>query len=165
MWASTALVGIAVGCAIVLVGTATSAQPGPLIPGDRAANLRAPSGQAAPPVPDRAMLNFLLAQAKRRAAENGEPSFKRGEVYRTTRQLANAAVRAGVVDSDQPVYLVILHGDFTGYAMPLGGGRPPQAPYLNFIIDANTRELTDWGLLGDLPETSTLPPPIPLRSE
>ena len=163
----TALGGLVIACAaLALVARASIGSSGiEGLPNDRLAVVRAGhlSGASPPPIPDPRTLAYLRAEAQRQAARNGEPR-PTGSVFSTTRQFANAAIGAGVVDSDQPVYLIVLRGNFTGHAArrPNGDVPLPRGEHLAVVIDPETRQITDWGILFRKPETATFGPAVPL---
>ena len=155
--------GLGAVIAIVVAGGATGALPPGAVPNDPLAHVRANeiSGASPPPAPDAGTLRSLRDDALAFASLSREDDPTDGLVFRTTRQHANAAIGAGVVDSDQPVYLVVMRGTFVGGP---GGGNParvPRSEYLAVVVDAATGVVTDWGLIR-APQTATLGAPTPL---
>lgn len=91
----------------------------------------------------------LVEQARRAASAHGDRTPSWAGYVRTTRQAAVSFLGAGVVDSDQPAYLVVLvagpGGDFRANRAPRG--RPaPRGDRMALVVDAATLEVLDFGL-------------------
>jgi hypothetical protein len=66
---------------------------------------------------------------------------------RTTRSRANALSSGAIVDTDQPVDLVILRGSFVGHNARVPRGQPlPVGSYLVLVVDAATNLVLDSGV-------------------
>jgi hypothetical protein len=87
---------------------------------------------------------FVPAVAQRMAAIAGNARPDSAEYVYTTRQAA-VGLDGEVVDSNQPVYLVVLHGHFV-YRYARGIGPPPTGTVLTLTIDAATGDSLDLGL-------------------
>jgi hypothetical protein len=105
---------------------------------------------AAAPVPaaattvDAAMLSKLARQF---SAANGEAHPAGLTMVRTSRLAAQRLVAGGQVNSDQAVYQLELHGNFTGHQVPVpSGASAPRGNTLVLTVDATTGEIVDWGI-------------------
>lgn len=93
------------------------------------------------------------------AAVEGEAHPAGVQLVRSTRQAANAAASGATVDSDQAVYVLILHGHFTGYTAKVPPGQPlPQGSALVLVVDATTNRVTDYGITNHPPSIHALGP-------
>jgi hypothetical protein len=112
---------------------------------------------------DASILPRIQALAQSIADSNNDPTPSDARVFRTTRTTATKALDDSVADSHQPVYVVILHGDFVA----LGAPRPPDAPEprgreLYFVWDPVANVVTDFGLGNDSPDLARLGSGVPL---
>ena len=97
--------------------------------------------RASPPGPE--TIAQLRAKTVDWASQNDEPRPGGGRVVATTRN----SFYGGNVDSDQPVYVVQVHGRFVGYRFPTPRGKPlRRGTVLVLVYDAQTLEITDWEL-------------------
>jgi hypothetical protein len=94
------------------------------------------------------------------AAIAGDARPDSAEFVYTTRQAA-VGLDGEKVDSDQPVYLVVLHGHFV-YKYARGIGPPPTGTVLTLTIDAATGDSLDLGLGNGPSGASRLGPVKPL---
>jgi hypothetical protein len=109
--------------------------------------LAAPSGSRVPA--------FVTAAANRVAAINGDAHPSSAGWVKTTRQRAVSAESTDTVDSNQPVYYVVLHGHFAatkGYLGP--GAAVPTGTILTLTVDASTGEVLDNSLSNRTPDFS-----------
>ncbi len=91
------------------------------------------------------------------AATNGETAPTSLEYVATTRQAAAQLTAQAGVDSDQPVYLVSVHGAFVGHmAKRPAGTAEPQGTVLTVTIDPKTGRITDWGIEQTTPKLTSL---------
>ena len=101
----------------------------------------------------------FLVQLTARTATNTCDSHPTGASYvRTTRQKAEAMSGDGV-DSDPPVYLVLLRGDFVDYyAHGIYRTRDafPRGTVITFTVDAETHGILDFGIGGRAPDLTQL---------
>jgi hypothetical protein len=101
---------------------------------------------------------FLLELAARTATNNCDSHPIGASYVRTTRQRAEAMSGDGV-DSDQPVYLVLLRGDFVDYyARGIYRARDafPRGTVITFTVDAETHGILDFGIGGRAPDLAQL---------
>lgn len=116
----------------------------------RAASEQTSSQRASAPSPGRDAVGpsrtRLTGIALATAAENGEKSATDATAYETTRGDANARTSGAIVDSNQPVFLIVEHGNFVGRDVPLMyGSQPPRGHIITVIVDSVTGDITDWG--------------------
>jgi hypothetical protein len=84
--------------------------------------------------------------AKKVAAELGDPAPASAEYVLTTRSAANQLFGAGV-DTDQPVYLVVMGGEFTMQDARVPFGLPgPSGSFAVLVIDVSTGQVVDRGI-------------------
>jgi hypothetical protein len=101
---------------------------------------------------------FLVALAARTASNNCDAQSTAASYVRTTRQAAESLSGDGV-DSDEPVYLVQLRGDFVDYyAHGIYRTRDafPRGPVITFTVDVATRGILDFGIGGPAPDLAQL---------
>ena len=68
-----------------------------------------------------------------------------GQAVLTTRQQAATVTAGDMVNSDQGVYLVQLHGQFTAVDASVPPGQvAPTGQYLTFAVDSLTGDVLDW---------------------
>jgi hypothetical protein len=94
-------------------------------------------------------LRSLEKVASGEALGNGDVSVHRGYIILTTRQQAAAP---DIVNSDQPVYEVVIQGHFTcrGCSIPLGA-KLPTGSVITSSVDRQTLEGLDFGITRSLP--------------
>ena len=147
--AATSIVA-AIGAALLLGTGATTASSD-----DRRNNLDAASA-----VPAR-----LALAAQWMAADAGDPSPTRAEYVLTTRAKANRVDNGESVNlPDQPVYYVVMHGNFVAKNAYVPPGRPaPRGTIVGFTVDAETYDVLDFSI-SDKPARSRRPrsrePPV-----
>ncbi len=92
------------------------------------------------------------------AAEYGEQAPSAITYVATTRQEANTADFGGVVDSNQPSYLIVEHGHFSDpAALPPGStAAPPSGSVLTLVVDAQTGQILDTGIMSGEPNMASL---------
>lgn len=95
--------------------------------------------------------------AKQLSAANGVKTPRSMKYVITTRQAAAEATSQAIVDTDQPVYLVSLQGNFTGKTAKVPGGSPtPRGTEMTAAIDPATGRIVDWGIEATAPDLSRL---------
>jgi hypothetical protein len=115
--------------------------------------------------PDRVTVSRIEAVAMRLATAMGDDDPDSGRAYATTRKTANLAAAQAEVDSDQPVYLIVLRGDFVAVGGPkLPPGNVPDATghILRLVWDPATNMTTDFGIGDNEPNTAKLGNGFPL---
>jgi hypothetical protein len=163
----TRTVGVVVLAGIVVVGVVAASVAGASGAGARRADAkraraRASGFQLAAPSTSRVPA-FVTAAANRVAAINGDAHPSSAAWVKTTRQTAVSAESTDTVDSNQPVYYVVLHGHFAatkGYLGP--GAAVPTGTILTLTVDASTGEVLDNGLSNRTPDFSHTGPPSAL---
>jgi hypothetical protein len=106
----------------------------------RTAFLDPPKAETAS-VPD---LTSLQGYVRDLARQNGDPALHHGYVALISREQASAP---DVVNSNQPVYQVVLHGHFTcGACSVAPGERTPTGSWLTSAIDRHTLQGIDFGI-------------------
>jgi hypothetical protein len=91
------------------------------------------------------------------SAANGVAAPQSTQYVQTRRQRAERLTSRAKVDSDQPVYLVTMRGNFVGHAAKVPNGKArPQGTVLTATIDPATGRITDWGITGSAPDLSSL---------
>ncbi len=100
-----------------------------------------------PAVPTDGMRATLEREAAEFATANGGAIPASAEVVLTTRQTAlNTAGGGDIVNSDEPVYLLQMLGEFTSSGpRPLGAAAPKGSVFW-FLYDPAQRTTVDWGL-------------------
>jgi len=95
----------------------------------------------------------LQQLAREWATSNGDHSLHSGVVYLTTRE---QAAGGDIVNSNQPVYELVLRGRFVCHGCSRPAGAPVQrGTVLTVTVDRATFEITDFGL------GNRLNPPLP----
>jgi hypothetical protein len=117
--------------------------------------------KGAPPPPSRAELRTLARLALRAAGGAGDPHPTGAVVVPSTRKIAERVDAGAVVDSNPPVYFVLLHGHFTANMAP-PGGKFPQGTILTVTIDSRTNESLDLGIGKRLPDLAAIGEAEPL---
>lgn len=116
------------------VGTATGASPDTSL-----SNSPTPSATVT--------VTTLTVLAKEMASGADDPNVTVGDAVLTTQQAAVTATSGSLVNTNQPAYLVELHGHFTalGASVP-AGAQHPTGTYLIFIVDASSGSVIDGGV-------------------
>lgn len=108
----------------------------------------------------------VRAAAYQFARSSHEPNPTPGEIIRTTRATANALLFVGTeVETDQPVYVVTMRGNFETlvpvFAPDAPGARRPSR-FLTLVYDAETVEVVDWAVTYTPSDLTSLGLPQPL---
>jgi hypothetical protein len=113
----------------------------------------------APFPPDQQVLADLRELALFVGSNSGEDdSPTGGRVWAASRErAAELAFQTRMADTDQPVYVVVLHGDFVLSDAPRPSGAPtPTASVLTMIVDPTTGGILDFGACHVAHELSAL---------
>jgi hypothetical protein len=87
-------------------------------------------------------------------AHPGQASF-----VRTTRQAAMSLSGAGRVGSNQPVYYVVVHGQFVDQNAKVPAGKPlPSGAVITFTVDCANRSILDFSIGQTAPNIARLGP-------
>jgi hypothetical protein len=82
----------------------------------------------------------------------------------TQEEAVDAAMPGDDMGDSTPSDLIVITGDFTGYAAKVPeGDSPPVGSVISLVIDATTGEVTDWSLSGVEPDTTALGTTVTLR--
>ena len=113
---------------------------------------------------DAAKLAKLRAIALSTAKGAKDPHPSSVMVYASRRHEANIAAGAGTgVFGEDPVYLVVLRGDFIVSPEPAPGPMPPhKSNVITFVVTRDTLRQLDYGFGGTV-NTSSVGPGLPLR--
>ena len=119
--------------------------------------------KGAPPPAGPAELRKLARLALGAASGAGDAHPTDGVIVPSTRLIAERVDAGAVVDSNQPVYFVLLHGHFTANLAP-PGGKAPTGTILTLTIDPRTGESLDSGIGNRMPKLTAIgePEPLPL---
>ncbi|MGH3470490.1 MAG: hypothetical protein ACRDPG_00395, partial [Nocardioidaceae bacterium] len=100
----------------------------------------------------------LTTIAENMAAQNGDPSASTILSAASTHARAVAAVGGGdVVTGNEPVYAVVVIGQFTGSMAKIPAGtQPPTGSALTIVVDASDYSVLDWGIDTTAPDLSQL---------
>lgn len=91
------------------------------------------------------------------ASADGEYAPTHIQVALTTRRVAAQVDSGGWVNTNQPVFFVVLHGNFTDYSASVPFGSPqPTGTVLTLTIDAVTNQLTRLSIRNVTPNLSRL---------
>lgn len=103
-----------------------------------------PPGNGPAAVPGLAgVKKIVLATAR----ADGESHPTQVFVVRTTRQVAEQVAAGAAVNSDPPVYFVVLHGHFIDHSASIPSGAvPPTGTVLTLTINAATNQAMDFGI-------------------
>jgi hypothetical protein len=123
--------------------------------------------KGAPPPPGPAELAKLAQIALRSATFAGDAHPTDGVVVPSTRLTAEWVDGGAIIDSNQPVYFVLLHGHFR-----IDRGPPRllatfgKLPILTLTIDARTNKGTDGGVESRMPDLYAIgiAEPLPLQA-
>jgi hypothetical protein len=120
---------------------------------------------AADTPPDPTALAAIRDMVIEMASLNGVPSPANGRVYSSTRQTAENLISRDTVDTDQPVYVALVSGNFVGYLASVPtSGQFPTGRAMTIVFDATTLAVTDWGLDEQVPDLTPLGLSVPLGS-
>jgi hypothetical protein len=81
------------------------------------------------------------------ASLNAEPKPTNGQVFASTRNLAQKVTSGATVNTDQPVFVAVFHGNFIGYRATTLLGEFPVGKVMTVTFDANTLAVTDRGIV------------------
>lgn len=99
---------------------------------------------AAPTTVDAALLGKLARQF---SSANGEARPANLTMVRTSRLAAQRLVADEQVNTDQAVYQLQMHGNFTGHQVSVpSGAAAPRGNTMVLTVDASTGEVLDWGI-------------------
>ena len=121
-------------------------------------------GASVPPFPpDTQTRETLKSLTLRIAASNHGAQPADVRVYAASRSVATELLDGSKADSDQPVYVILAHGQFAADSAP----RPPGAPApigreMHIVWDPASNAVTDFGLGDDEPNVEQLGAGIPL---
>jgi hypothetical protein len=91
------------------------------------------------------------------ASLNGEARPANGAVFSSTRSAVERAISDSAVNTDQPAFVAVVHGRFTAYEASVPPGSPlPTGSIMTITFDANTLEVTDWGIIPSVVNTAGL---------
>lgn len=112
---------------------------------------------------DPATAQVLRAQALWLSTVNGEAHPSGATVATVGRQAAASVIGNAVVDTDQQVFLVVLHGAFVGYMakVPYGAALPTGST-MTIAYEPSTLDVTDWSINKTPIDTSSLGRPVAL---
>jgi hypothetical protein len=117
------------------------------------------TGAAPDPLALTAMRDVALAMS----SLSGDARPYGGEVFSSTRNFAENVISGDTVNTDQPAYVAVFHGDFVGYLASVPpGGHFPKGHVMMIVFDARTLEVTDWGIAHHAPSTAALGAGSPL---
>jgi hypothetical protein len=121
---------------------------------------RIPAAGAAPdPLAVAAMRDIALEMS----SSNADAHPYGGRVFSSTRRVAEDVLSGDTVNTDQPTYAVVFHGNFVGYLASVPpSGQFPTGHVMTIVFDAQTLEVTDWGLVEHAPATEKLGAGSPL---
>jgi hypothetical protein len=106
---------------------------------------------------------FVSTIAAREAGRSGDAAPASAAWIATTRQDAMNADSGDQVDSNQPVYYVILHGRFVDQKAHMPSGvSPPTGTVLSITIDASTQQVLDYALSDHQPNLARVGGAAPL---
>jgi hypothetical protein len=113
--------------------------------------------------PDPLALAAMRDVALEMSSLNGDAHPYGGEVFSSTRNFAETVISGDTVNTDQPVYVLVFHGSFVGYLASVpAGAQLPTGHVMTIVFDAQTLEVTDWGLVDQAPATVKLGAGSPL---
>lgn len=98
------------------------------------------------------------------AQSMGDASPTSAQYVLTTRQTAEQMATGSTVDSNQQVYLVVLHGTFVDkYARIPEGTAAPTGSEIEFTIDPSTQQVLDFSISSQKLDLSQLGTPQMLQ--
>jgi hypothetical protein len=97
------------------------------------------------------------------SAKNGEAHPSSATIVTAGRQAAATVTGNAVVDTNQKVFLVVVHGNFVGYMAKVPERAAfPTGTTMTIAYDPSTLEVTDWTINPTAVDTSSLGPAVPL---
>lgn len=97
------------------------------------------------------------------ASLNGEARPTNGAVFSSTRAAVERAISDAGVNTDQPAFVAVVRGRFTAYEASVPPGSPiPTGSVMTITFDANSLEVTDWGIIPSVVNTTGLGASTPL---
>ena len=117
------------------------------------------AGAAPDPLALAAMRNIALEMS----SFNADAHPYGGQVFSSTRKFAETVINGDTVNTDQPAYVAVFHGNFVGYLASVApGAQLPTGHVMTIVFDAQTLEVTDWGLVDHAPAIAQLGAGSPL---
>jgi hypothetical protein len=116
-------------------------------------------GAAQGPLADPNVRAKLRAMALQVSSANGVPSPKTMiAVYSPDRQAAEKTTSGDIVNDHVPVYVIeVTGGHFTCQACSVPpGGSPPQGNALTLTVNAQTYQVTDFGIVTNAPDLTKI---------
>jgi len=105
----------------------------------------------------------LRALALQTSSANGVPSPKTMlAVYSPDHQLAEEIISGDIVDDHVPVYVIeVTGGPFTCNSCSFPpGASPPQGDAFTLTLDAQTYQVTDFGIYPNAPDLTQISPDV-----
>lgn len=103
----------------------------------------------------------VTSVALQEATDNGDGAPSLIEHVEATRAAANSAVGDAIIPASQgggnDSFLVIVHGHFTvSHSQGISGSSAPTGSVMTLVVDANSGQVTDFGVSNDDPNVSGL---------
>jgi hypothetical protein len=116
------------------------------------------AGHRTAATPGPAELAKMKSVALQVAAATGDPHPESARAYPTSRSTANKVASFGAsADTDEPVYLIVVHGNFNATSLPLPGGAPAPTGSIETIVWDPARDvITDFGIKNRVPNAATI---------
>jgi hypothetical protein len=120
--------------------------------------------QGAPPPPNPAELQKLGQIALEAATGAGDPHPTAAVVVPSTRRIAEDVDAGAGINSNLPVYFLLLHGHFTVDGPIPRGAKPPTGSIYTLTINSRTNQGMDVGVGDLMPDLYAIgePEPLPL---
>jgi len=112
----------------------------------------------APFPPDQQELSDLRDVALSVAAHNGDPHPTSGRLWAASRSRATRLLDGTRADTDQPSYVMVLHGDFVTDAPRPEGTPAPTGTVMTMVLDPSTGEVMDFGVRNSTLDLTALGP-------
>jgi hypothetical protein len=117
-----------------------------------------------PASPTSTQLEILRDRLVSGAAEMGESHPTSGYEVATTRRAFFEALNGSEIYDDAGVYVTVARGNFVAYgASRPAGVPPPKGGFVFAVYDAESLEMTDWGVLDQPVDVSEMGPSQPLE--